>query len=89
MLRPSAKEEDRMPLTKLQQAALNGDEEEWLRLRKMRDDEIWCSDCGHHMDAHSEYGTCDICQDNLDDMPGGAQGAHVEPCPSRGRDDEE
>lgn len=42
-----------------------------------------CPDCDHIIDAHNEDGICTECQDEMDrTMPGGAQGAHVEPCPS-------
>lgn len=44
-----------------------------------------CPDCGHHVAAHDEYGYCDACEDNLDLMPGGAQGAHTYPCESLSR----
>jgi Zn finger protein HypA/HybF involved in hydrogenase expression len=42
--------------------------------------ETECPTCGHHHAAHDEDGRCEICQDNLDDLPGGAQGAHVGAC---------
>lgn len=48
-----------------------------------------CPDCGHDINAHDEYGCCVRCQDDLDDLPGGAQGAHVRACPSQDPDETE
>jgi rubrerythrin len=41
-----------------------------------------CFDCGHPEAAHDEDGVCAKCRDELDEMPGGAQGANPEACPS-------
>lgn len=47
-----------------------------------------CPDCGHDLDAHDEDGRCAVCEDDDSNLPGGAQGAHVGPCPCLATEDE-